>query len=340
MIKHFKFIPILLLVISCNNNSKKGVITTDKGLDCAKNWFSAWELVSRDIFKIKEKSPTRYVFFDSVFVYTTSPLTGKGGIIIEGPQLFDEKQIWYKKPHNGKLILPDSTEENVQIMCYASPTKEKEIKAFFIMPLLSFWEKEKIDDHGIGLDKLTTGVFTHEFCHSQQLGSFDIFGEYFEAYQKKFGAENIGDDMMQDFYEKNAKISSIYKNELTAFVKSAHVEENMRKSATKEALNIFENKHTTIVEQDKKDLKMIDDIWLTMEGVGQYAMYEYFINPKGANLSEEKAIKAVKTNSWSQEEGFAMFYLLSKYEKSELWANDFFGSKIKTITEVLKTKSN
>ena len=338
--KYLKFGVVLLTIISCNNNLKRNIVATDKSLNCAKNWFKAWELVSRDVFQLKENSPTFYVFFDSVFVYTTSPLTGKGGQIINGPLLFDEKQIWYKKPHNGTLILPDGKQAKVQITCFASPTKDKEIKAFFIMPLLSFWEKEKIDDHGIGLDKLTTGVFTHEFCHSQQLGSFDIFGEYFEAYQKKFGAENFGDDMMQDFYEKDVKINPIYKNELVAFVKSANVAENKRKLATKEALIIFENKHKAIIEKDKKDLKMIDDIWLTMEGVGQYAMFEYFINPRGANLTEEKAIKAVKTNSWSQEEGFAMFYLLSKYEKSNLWANDFFGSKMKTIIEVLKVKAN
>ena len=161
--KYIKFTITLLTIISCNN-AQKNILTTDKGLDCTKDWFKAWELVNRDVFKLKENSQTRYVFFDSVFVYTTSPLTGKGGKIINGPQLFNEKQIWYKKPHNGTLILPDSTETKVQIICYASSTKEKEIKAYFIMPLLSFWEKEKIGDHGIGLEKLTTGVFTHEFC--------------------------------------------------------------------------------------------------------------------------------------------------------------------------------
>ena len=340
MTKYFKLITILLTVMSCNSIPKKSVITSDKGLDSAKNWFKAWELVSRDIFKLKENTPTRYVFFDDIFVYTTSPLTGKGGAIINGPQLFDEKQIWYKKPHNGTMILPDGSERKVEITCFTMPLNEKDVKAFFIMPLLSFWEKEKIDDHGIGLEKLTTGVFTHEFCHSQQLGSFDVFGAYFEAYQKQFGVENFGDDMLQDFYAKDEKITAIYKNELTAFVNSANVGENLRKSATKDALNIFEKKHKSIFEKDKKELKMIDDIWLTMEGVGQYAMFEYFRNPKGANLSEETALKAVKTNSWSQEEGFAMFYLLSKYEKTELWANDFFGAKMKTIIEVLKNKAN
>jgi hypothetical protein len=331
--KIIKFLMALLIVSSCNN---KATIKIDEALNCTDNWFKAWELVSKDIFKLKKQAPTRFVFFDSTYVYTTSPLTGQGGKEIDGPQLFDEKQVWYKKEHKGVLILPDSSKRDVQMMIFASPTKEENVKAYFVMPLLSFWEKYKIDGHGIGLEKLTAGVFTHEFSHTTQFESFDKFGSYFDAYQKKFGDENFGDDMMQNIFENDTQITKEYNTEMELYKMAGAAMEAERKQKTKMALESFSNKHNLILSRDKKDLKTLDDIWLTMEGVGQYAMYEYFINPKGANLTEEQALKAVKTRWWSQEEGFAMFYLLAKFKKPEIWANNFFSSDMNTIIETLE----
>lgn len=338
--KNPKILIVLFLITACNNNQTKNSDATDKALECTFNWFKAWELISKDVFQLKGNEQTWFVFFDTAFVYTTSPITGQGGDIIDGPQLFGEKQVWYKKPHKGALLLPDSSQKKIQMMTYASNTKDKEVKAFFVMPLLSFWENEKIDDRGIGLDKFTTGVFTHEFAHTQQLGSLDKFGKYFEAYIKKHGTDNFGDDMMQNIYEKDSIIISLYNKELAAFTIAGIIEENKRKTATHDALKIFEDKHKLILNRDQRDLKIIDDIWLTMEGIGQYAMYEYLINPKGGNFSKDKAYNAVKTKYWSQEEGFAMFYLLAKYKSPELWTSYFFGSNMKTITEVLKNQAN
>lgn len=338
--KKINLILVLLIVMGCNNSKTKNSTTSEKALDCTYEWFKAWELVSGDVFKLKENKPSRFVFFDNEYVYTTSPLTGKGGKIIEGPQLFGEKQTWYKKAHKGTLLLPDGSETKVEMMIFANSTNEKTVKAFFVMPLLSFWEKEKIGDHNIGLDKLTAGVFTHEFSHTQQLSSFDKFGTYFDNYQKKYDTTNFGDDMMQDIFEKDAAVNVLYNNELKAFTKATLVDNAERKAATLDALKKFQEKHTFIFNRDKKDLKLIDDIWLTMEGIGQYAMYEYLINPKGANLSKDKAYAAMKTKSWSQEEGFELFILLAKYKNPELWANRFFGSEMQTIVETLKNEVN
>jgi hypothetical protein len=326
----------VLLITACSNKETQKI---EEALHCTTDWFKAWELVSKDVFKLKKQPLTRFVFFDSVYVYTTSPLTGQGGKEIYGPQLFDEKQTWYKKEHKGVLVLPDSSTRQVQMMIFASPAKEKNVKAYFVMPLLSFWIKEKTDGHGIGLEKLTAGVFTHEFSHTTQLESFDKFGAYFEAYQKKFGVESFGDDMMQDIFEKDTVVTAAYKKEIALFIKAGQGNESALKQLTKEALESFYQKHKLILDKDKKDVQKLDDIWLTMEGVGQYAMYEYLIHPKGGNLTVEKASKAIQTRWWSQEEGFAMVYLLARFKKSEAWANDFFSADMKTIIEAFERET-
>jgi hypothetical protein len=333
-----KIIFSLLLVFGLNaagNNKRENI---EPALECTKRWFNAWELVSKEVFKLKVTAATRFVFFDSVFVYTTSPLTGQGGKIITGPQLLNHKQVWYKKAHNGNLILPDSANIPVRMMIYASPTIEKKVKAFFIMPLLSFWEMQKVDAHGIGLEKLTAGVFAHEFCHTQQLASFDKFGVYFEAYQKKFGVENFGDDMMQNMYENDSVITDLYKKELEIYTTAPILNTTDYCKAIASAQQQFNKKHQAIFNKDTKQLKRLDDIWLTMEGIGQYAMYAYFTHVKGAGLAEDKAFIALKTRWWSQEQGFAMFYLLSKMKNPQTWAKYFFGANMKTIMEMLKAQ--
>ena len=100
--KLLKLLILLLFFIGCKSNETKKI---NEALNCTQNWFKAWELVSNEVFKLEKKSPARFVFFDSTYVYTTSPLTGQGGKEIVGPQLFDEKQVWYKKEHKGFLVL-------------------------------------------------------------------------------------------------------------------------------------------------------------------------------------------------------------------------------------------
>lgn len=333
-------IYILLFIITISGCKNKSTTKSDKALDCTREWFNAWKLVSEEVFQLKEQSPIRFVFFDSTYVYTTSPLTGKGGEIIDGPQLFNEKQVWYKKAHKGSLLLPDSSRTDVKFMIFTSQANEKAIKAFFVMPLLSFWVKENENGHGISLEKFTAGVFAHEFSHSQQLGSFRKFDKYIETYLNKYGDENFGDEMIQEMFSKDTIIQRLYNKELEAFKKAGTItNETERKAQVNVALDVFDSKHKFISDKEKKDLKMMDDIWLTMEGLGQYAMYSYLINPKGANLSLDKSFETLETKSWVQNEGFALFYLLSKYEKPEFWAKDFFGSDMKTIIAVLKNKT-
>jgi|GEM_PF-4234487 len=336
MLKFTKSLFLIILFAGCKNKDKN----TDVALNSTKEWFKAWKLVSEDVFQLKNQSETRFVFFDKTYVYTTSPITGNDGEKIEGPDFLGKKQVWFKKEHKGILILPDSTKAKVDMMIYASPTKEKGVKTFFIMPLLSFWKERHINSNGIELEKLTAGIFVHEFSHATQLETFEKFNEYFETYQKKFGDEAFGDNMMQTIFEKNQEILSLYKTELYFFQKSEQSNDSHRKKMTKIALRCFYNKHEKILIKYKKDLKKLDDIWLTMEGLGQYAMYEYLINSKGGNMSKKKAFEAMKTKSWSQEEGFALFYLLSKYKKPEIWAKDFFNPDMPTIIEVLQKEVN
>ena len=66
----------------------------------------------------------------------------------------------------------------------------------------------------------------------------------------------------------------------------------------------------------------------TMEGLGQFTMYAWMIDPKGGRVLPQTALTGVRRGkkSWSQDEGLALFLVLNNLAKAEKWANLMFGT--------------
>jgi hypothetical protein len=311
---------------------------------CIKKWFAAWELVSKDVYKINTLKPTDFLLFDETYLYTTSAISGKDGNIIKGTKhLLGQKYVWLKKPHNGKITLPSGVEQDVNLMCFAgSDQKDKNAKTFFVMPLINYWIQNKIDDHKIGYDNLVTAVFVHEFSHSQQIdntmnGMEDIFGNYFTAHPE----DQFSDDLIEDIYKKDTLYTKDFDKELALFFKASESKtKSERIELGNQAIKMLEQRQEKILTKDNRDLSSIDNYWLTIEGTGQYSAFEWLIHKKGGNLPIDEALKGLKTSSWSQEEGFAIFYLYSKFQTPENWSKNMFRSKKVNIIELLKVALN
>jgi hypothetical protein len=328
-----KLLAIIALfsVTSCKENASKNtqVKTIDTGLTSAATWFKAWELVAHETYHVNKATPVELVLFDEKYVYTTSKVSGEGGEIVEGPGLLDQKYVWFKKAHNGQLVMPDSSKSAVQIMSYTRPLFTKEdTTAFFVTPLPSYWKIKDIGDHGIGYDSLSLIVFLHEFTHAQQIikshdGMDNIINGYLSKHPKD--GEVFNDDMMQNLYEKDVVYSKAFKTEIDLFYAAcAEIDETKQKAMALYAIAVLEKRQKGILEKDKKDLAEIDNYWLTLEGLGQYSTYAWLMNPKGGNLNHKKALDVLKTKWWSQEEGFPICYLLAKYDGTEKWWTSFF----------------
>ncbi len=186
-----KFFFILTLFTSSiavcgqsNNNDKKRDLAF---YNAVSKWFSAWKLVSKDIYKIDKVRPVEFVFFDDKFVYSTSSITIKNGSPVIGNNLMNLKFQWKKELYNDSLTLPDKSVVPVNLMSFAAeiPT---EGKSFFVMPLPSFWQQAGVSSKELGLENLITGVFIHEFSHSQQMQNF---GKKMTAFEKQnnYGVE-------------------------------------------------------------------------------------------------------------------------------------------------------
>ena len=321
------FIPCLSLLGQTETDDQK----RDLAFFTATNkWFSAWKLVSKDIYKIDKVKPVDFIFFDDKYVYSTSSVTIKDGIGVKGNSLMNLNFKWKKSLHNESILLPDSSVVPVKLMSFAAEIPSEINKSFFVMPLPELWKKFGVTSKELRLEDLTTGVFIHEFSHSQQMQNFGKKITEYEQ-QNNFGVE-FNDDIVQNIFDKDSSYLKLYNNESELFYSSIKNNQLDRKILN-EGLTIVRQRQKEYFNGEFKNLNQIDNFFLTMEGLGQYSMYLWLINPKGGNIKTEIAIAGVRRGKkwWSQDQGFALFLILDKLTEPKNWAKDMFGNKTESI---------
>lgn len=298
-----------------------------------KKWFAAWKLVSKEIYKIEKVRPVEFVFFDDKYVYSTSAVTIKKGSPVMGNNLMNLKFQWKRQLHNDSLTLPDRSVVPINLMSFAAEIPSGN-KSFFVMPLPGFWQQAGVSSKELGLENLVTGVFIHEFSHSQQMQNF---GKKMTAFEKQsnYGIE-FSDDIIQHIFAKDTAYLKYYKKEIEFFYGSIK-SNKLDKTALKEALLLMKQRQNEYFKGKYENLKEIDNFFLTMEGLGQYSMFVWLTHPKGGNIKREIAIEGVRRGGkwWSQDEGFALFLILDKLTVPGNWAGDMFGYKTESVIALI-----
>jgi len=297
-------------------------------------WFTAWKLVSKDIYQVDRVRPVEFVFFDDKYVYSTSTTTIKYGVNVKGCNLMNLSLKWRRTIHNDSIILPDKSIIPIRLMSFAAQIPNDTNKSFFVMPLPSYWEKSGTASKELGLENLVTGVFIHEFSHSQQMQNFGKEMTLFEK-QNNFGVE-FTDDIVQDIFSKDSSYLNLYNKELQNLYQSVQ-DPTFDKVLVRDGLRLMSQRHSDYFKSQFSSLKEIDNFFLTMEGLGQYSMYLWLTHPKGGNLKKDIAIKGVRRGGkwWSQDEGFALFLILDKLSKPDTWAKNMFGYKTESVIDLI-----
>lgn len=317
---------------------KQTIIKNDTGFAKAVNgWFKAWELVSKKIYGVDSLRPVELVFFDDRYVYSTSAITIEKGERLQPSRLLNQRFDWKKAPCHDSIRLPDKTMVPIQLMSFASEFEGNNKKSFFVMPLPSFWEKAGVKSKEMGLDKLVTGVFVHEFSHSQQMQNF---GKKMTAFEKSSHFETeFSDDIIQHLYSKDSAYVNLYTQEVNAFYEAAATKhKDSLVILAKKGLAFMQQRHDRYFTGKDQQLATIDEFFLTMEGLGQYSIYAWLINPLGGKLSAAIAIPGVRRNKkwWSQDEGLALFLVLEKLSSPRKWAGGMFGNETVSVIELIK----
>ncbi len=208
-----------ILCLSTNGQSENYEYQKDLAFFNATNkWFSAWKLLSEDIYKIEKVRPVEFVFFDDKYVYSTSTITIKNGSLVKGCNLMNLKLKWKKSLHNDTLTLPDNSVIPVNLMSFSAQIPNKNNDSFFVIPLPSYWKKNEITSKELGLENLITGVFIHEFSHSQQMQNF---GKKITAFENQYSFNvEFNDDVVQNIFGKDSIYVNFYNKEVEHFYNS------------------------------------------------------------------------------------------------------------------------
>lgn len=341
MPKKSYYIIILALLIAGNTIGQlkphKEAQKAVAPLEDAKKWFAAWELVSKTIFHIDSLQPVEFVFFDDHYVYTTSNVSVPQGELITGPPLLGKKLTWKRAAHNGKITMPDHKTVPIGLMSFAAPLEEPGRNAFFVMPLPAFWKSAGVVSKEFGLDNLVTGVFLHEFSHTQQMRNF---GKKISEYeQNNVFKTDFSDDIVQDYFKTDSIYNVAFRKEVALLYEAAAtLNPTQQKSLIRQGLDMMESRHKKYFIGEEEKFRQIDQFFLTMEGLGQYAMYAWLIHPQGGNIDQATALAGVRRGGrqWSQEEGLSLFLILDKFSAPGSWSGLMFGTTTTSVIELIE----
>lgn len=307
------------------------------GQQWLQDWLYAWELTNRQLLSLPPDTPPEMVFYDDTWIYTTA--TAKGSSPMSGPGIYGKPLQWRKAKHRDSLALPDGQRVPVGLMSFAASTREG--RSFFVMAAPAFWKTAGVESSAFTLDKMLTGVFLHEFTHTRQQKGFGSQVDSIERIHT-FQEVPLSDDIVQGYFKKDSDYVRSFLEEIDAFYTAAEAKDTKQaKEAVRKGLSLLKARQAKYFTGNKAILKTLDDIFLSMEGLGQYVAVYWLMHPQGGNVNRATAINGFrrKRNQWSQEEGLAMFLALSRLQPEKNWIKDQFNKKPLTIVDLLEQES-
>lgn len=314
--------------------------SVDDELHFVEKWLNAWELVASEVFDLPESPAPYMLFYDSVYVYTNSPVSAPEGIPVEGPSFFGTELSWRKTEHEGMIKLPDGNAVPVQLMSFAGPMPGDSIESFFVMAAPAFWATAGVQSDDVPLADLITGVFLHEFSHTRQMNGI---GRIVTEYEMSDAfAFPVSDDMIQEYLEADTACSHLFRAETEAFYNAAFADnEAEARSEAARGLAILKQRQIACLLPEKESLVDLDNVFLSMEGTGQFAMMAWLAHPEGGGVDQETAVQAARRNKnwWSQEEGLALFMALDRLTDIR-WGEDMFSENPADAVTLLEKALN
>ena len=255
---------------------------------------SAWRHMERRMDLPRQASPTIVLFNQSCRFERRAGRTA-----------------WLGEPHKGMIRLPDGGHAPAQVTSFAG-NNEKTAEPFFVMALPSVWMAAKlpIARTPLGL----TGVFLHEFSHTRQTPAL---APVFQAAERLHKMEaDFSDDSLQEHFQRNAAYAAEAQDERDLLWAAAlELDPVKARGLARQALAAMEARQKRWFVGPEAYWRAYDDLFLTMEGFGQWVAYAWLADPKGGGMSGEAARQRMRGSRkwWSQEEGLALFIVINRF---------------------------
>lgn len=281
----------------------------------------AWRFASREITGIGRVPDVHAVFFNADCVLSSANA-------LSSPDALGV--TWAASAHQGTVRLPDGSDIPAGVTSFASG---KDGVLYFVMSTPSVWEAGGVGT-GSSLETLMVAVLLHEGSHIAQVGPYGPrLGALIERYRLP---DDFNDDTMQKRFQANAEFAASVKQETQLFLDAAAANDDAgaRRFAGEARRLMRERQARWLVGEDAYFVEA-EDIWLTFEGAGQWAAYQWMIHPRGGAQPPAEVMTRFNTNRfWSQTEGFALMLALDRIVGPS-WKRHAFGDGSRTVIEML-----
>jgi hypothetical protein len=239
--------------------------------------------------------------------------------------------VWIGRLHNGQVTLPDAAIVPAHVTSFAGSTNNG---AFFVMAAPSIWRQEGVTGGAISLENLMTAVMLHEASHMLQFRTYGQQIEQFVAHNNL--PENFTDDSIQVEMENEAEFASSMTREIELLFASASAPDHASAlRLARAARALMSARHLKHYKGERAHLRIAEDLWLSMEGSGQWLGYQWLIDPNGAAVPQAVALDAFAKRGrwWSQKQGIALFFVLDRLTRED-WKARAFGDGARTAMEM------
>jgi len=262
----------------------------------------AWDRLDRERLRIQQPVTPIITLFDADCAYTLTP--DRRGDFRVGMRRYRTRAT----AHDGQVGLPDGQSVPATRLAFASPTSDGGM--FFIMALPSLWRANATEPRDWRL--LSMVVFMHEFAHTQQgVG----LGGRIDSLLTRGLPQDADDDIVQDRFASRPGYTTAYEAERDLFYRAAAAPDAAGARAGMEnAVRHMAQRRSRWFTGEDAVYAEADDVFLTLEGTGNWAAWAWLTDPRGGRLSPEDATVFIRGggNQWSQDEGLGIMLALDR----------------------------
>lgn len=285
----------------------------------------AWRFTEREITGVAALPP-----FDAVFFDDDCALVSANAFSAADPS----EIAWIATPHAGEITLPDGEVIPAGVTAFAGAAGDR---AFFVMSTPSRWRAAGVSNDALGLELMMTGVLLHEVSHVAQ---FDAYGEEISDIvdQSHLPDDDVNDDMIQHRFGDDAEFAASVQRETELLFQIVdNPSETEARRLARAALELMRLRRARWFVGETAYLAQAEDVWLTLEGSGQWTAYQWMVHPAGGGAESDAAMASFARSSrwWSQRQGIALAFAVDRLAAFD-WKRDAFGGGRMTLTQMLE----
>jgi hypothetical protein len=281
---------------------------------------AAWRLQLKRIPELTPPPRVSVVLFDARCRWSSRQALERQGSV-----------SWMGRLHSGSVLLADGKRIPARVTSFAGEATGGGTS--FTMALPSVWKRDKVPGGPLGLDLLTKAVLLHEGSHVTQTALIDRVARL----QRQAGfAEDFSDDSIQQKFEKNAEFAASVKEETRLLFAAADAEDAREaRVLAGRALSMIRDRRQRWFTGTSAEYAKAEDLFLSMEGAGQYVGFSWLIDPSGGAVSRSQAMAGFgkRARWWSQAQGLALVLAVERLGlpgwRTHLWGTpSLVGSEL------------